>query len=263
MIAGRREFLSSMAASGSMLRAIANPASSSGGKISAVAFDGFAVFDPQPVLALVNELYPEKGAALDALWHNRQFEYTWLRSMSRRYADFRQVTDDALIFAARAIGVDLTAEKHAQLLGAYLNLRCWPDVPEALRSLKKAGVRTAFLSNLTAVMLEAGIRNSGLDGLFDYVLSTDRVQAYKPDPRAYRMGLYAFGLKREQILFAAFAGWDAAGAKSFGYPTFWANRQNRPMEELGGYAADIVRQDLVELPNLLGNRDSLRPNGHL
>jgi 2-haloacid dehalogenase len=116
---------------------------------------------------------------------------------------------------------------------AYLKLRCWPDVPVALNSLRKAGIRLAFLSNMTAKMLEAGIRNSQLDGVFDHVLSTDRVKAYKPDPRAYQMGLDAFGFKPDQILFAAFAGWDAAGAKSFGYPTFWVNRQNQPSEELG------------------------------
>ena len=44
--------------------------------------------------------------------------------------------------------------------------------------LKKAGMRVAFLSNLTAAMLEAGIHNSQLDGLFDHVLSTDRVRTY-------------------------------------------------------------------------------------
>jgi 2-haloacid dehalogenase len=86
---------------------------------------------------------------------------------------------------------------------------------------------------MTAAMLQAGIRNSQLDGIFDHVLSTDRVKTYKPDPRAYQMGVDAFGLKPGQILFAAFAGWDAAGAASFGYPTFWVNRQNQPAEELG------------------------------
>jgi 2-haloacid dehalogenase len=46
------------------------------------------------------------------------------------------------------------------------------------------------------------------------------------------MGVDAFGLKREEMLFAAFAGWDAAGAKAFGYLTFWVNRQSQPAEEL-------------------------------
>ncbi len=95
-------------------------------------------------------------------------------------------------------------------------------------------------------MLEAGIQNSQLDGVFDHVLSTDRVKVYKPDPRAYQMGLDAFGLKPDQILFAAFAGWDAAGAKSFGYPTFWVNRQNQPAEELG-VAPDAIGGNLNDL----------------
>jgi 2-haloacid dehalogenase len=47
------------------------------------------------------------------------------------------------------------------------------------------------------------------------------------------MGVDAFKLKKEEIAFAAFAGWDAAGAKWFGYPTFWVNRLNAPVEELG------------------------------
>jgi 2-haloacid dehalogenase len=47
------------------------------------------------------------------------------------------------------------------------------------------------------------------------------------------MGVDAFKLKREEIVFAAFAGWDAFGAKAFGYPTFWVNRQNAVTEQLG------------------------------
>jgi len=59
------------------------------------------------------------------------------------------------------------------------------------------------------------------------------VRTFKPDPRAYQLGLDTLRLPRDQIVFAAFAGWDAAGAKAFGYRTFWVNRQNQPPEELG------------------------------
>ena len=246
MTSDRREFLRRMAVFGLALHGLANEAAAFRGRIRAVAFDAFPILDPRPVFALVEELYPEKGVELSNLWRDRQFEYAWLRTLSRRYSDFSQVTDDALVFAAKALRVELTPEKHARLMGAYLELRCWPDVPDALRSLKKAGIRIAFLSNLTAKMLEAGIRNSQLEGVFDYILSTDSVKAYKPDPRAYQMGLDAFGLKSDQILFATFAGWDAAGAKSFGYPTFWVNRQNQPLEGLGE-APDAMSGNLNDL----------------
>jgi 2-haloacid dehalogenase len=65
------------------------------------------------------------------------------------------------------------------------------------------------------------------------VLSTDTLKTYKPDPRAYAMGVEAFGLKRGEIIFVAFAGWDAAGSKWFGYPTYWANRRRQSAAEMG------------------------------
>jgi len=116
---------------------------------------------------------------------------------------------------------------------AYLELKAWPDVATALASLKKEGLRLAFLSNMTPRLLAKGIENSGLGGTFEHVLSTDDRKTFKPDPRAYRMALDAFRLEREEIVFVAFAGWDAAGAKWFGFPTYWADRSNAPDEELG------------------------------
>jgi 2-haloacid dehalogenase len=82
-------------------------------------------------------------------------------------------------------------------------------------------------------MLSVNIKRAGLTGLFEQVLSTDQAKTYKPDPSAYQLGMDSLKLRREEILFVAFAGWDAAGAKLFGYPTFWVNRQKLPMEQLG------------------------------
>lgn len=233
MASNRRGFLSRIAASGLAVHSFAEQSPRSRPAITAVAFDAFPIFDLRAVFSLVEELYPDRGVDLSNLWRTRQFEYAWLRTLSGCYSNFWNVTDDALVFAAKALKLELTPEKHGRLMQQYLKLRCWPEVPRALRSLKNAGIRAALLSNMTAEMLEAGIANSQLEGAFEYVLSTDRVKAYKPDPRAYQMGPNAFGLPREQILFAAYAGWDAAGAASFGYPTFWVNRQNQPGEELG------------------------------
>ena len=138
-----------------------------------------------------------------------------------------------MIFAAKASGIELAADQRDKLMQTWLTLKAWPDVAPALKQLKAAGIRMAFLANLTETMLDAVVKNSGLEGFFEPHLSTDRVEAFKPDPRAYQMGPDAFKLPREQIAFAAFAGWDAAGAKWFGYPTFWVNRIESPVEELG------------------------------
>jgi 2-haloacid dehalogenase len=202
-------------------------------KIKAVAFDGFPIIDPRPVFARAEEILPGKGLALSNAWRIRQFEYTWLRTLGGRYVDFWQVTEESLVYAAEVSGIDLSAEQRDRLMQTWLALKAWPDVLPVLTELKAAGIRMAFLSNLTETMLDAAVKNSNLDGFFEPHLSTDKVKAFKPDPRAYQMGLDAFKLKKEEIAFAAFAGWDAAGAKWFGYPTFWVNRLNTPAEELG------------------------------
>jgi 2-haloacid dehalogenase len=95
-------------------------------------------------------------------------------------------------------------------------------------------------------MLEENLERSGLRARFDRLLSTDLAQTYKPDPRAYALATEAFGLRREEILFVAHAGWDAAGAKSFGYPTYWVNRAGLAPEELGA-PPDAVAYDLSDL----------------
>lgn len=56
--------------------------------MQAVAFDGFTVFDPRPVALVAERLFPGHGVEFMASWRNRQFEYTWLRTLMNRYADF-------------------------------------------------------------------------------------------------------------------------------------------------------------------------------
>jgi 2-haloacid dehalogenase len=221
------------------------------GHIKAIAFDGFVIIDPRPVAMRAEELFPGQGEPLIASWRSRQFEYTWLRTLSHRYVDFWEVTQEALIFAAKATKLDLTADKRDRLMQTFLELKAWPDVVPALRDLKGKDVRMAFLANPTVKMFDAVVRNSGLDGLLEEHLSTDRVRAYKPDPRAYQMGVDAFGLKREEIAFAASASWDAVGAKAFGYPTFWVNRAKVPPEELG-VAPDAVGAGMADLVKFVG-----------
>ena len=244
----RRELVAGTAAMAASLR----PVTSAGADIrpvlgfKAIAFDGFPIIDPRPVAIRAEEVFPGHGARLIDAWRTRQFEYTWLRTLSRRYADFWQVTEEALVFAANSMKLDLTAAKRAQLMQTFLELKTWPDAAPALRALKAKGIRMAFLANFTTTMLDASIRNAGLDGVLEPHLSTDRVGVYKPDPRAYQMALGAFGMAREEIVFAASAGWDAAGAKAFGYPTYWVNRANLPAEELGA-TADGTGSGLADL----------------
>jgi 2-haloacid dehalogenase len=250
MIFSRRNVLA-ITAAGAAANALIGPSKSvaaSASTIKAVAFDGFPILDPRPVLATGKQMYPENGDSFVSLFQMRLFEYQWLRALGGLYKDFLSIIDDAHIFAAAQLGGEATHEKRARLRDAFLKIKAWPDAANALHALKSKGLRLAFLSNMTADMLNMGLANSGLEGLLDHVLSTDAIKTFKPDPRAYQLGIGAFKLPKEQIAFAAFAGWDAAGAEWFGYPTFWVNRLGDKFEGLdaqktatGQGLSDLVR----------------------
>ena len=250
----RRKFLALAAASaaGNLVVSSTPVRAATTPKIKAIALDAFTTFDPRPAFALAEDLFPGTGTELSNAWRSRQFEYTWLRTLTGSYVDFWHVTEEALVYAAKLVKVELTVEKSNQLMQSFLSLKTWPDALPALQSLKASGIRMALLSNFTAAMLDAAVRNSGVQGIFETLLSTDRVRAYKPDPRAYQMGIDAFGVKREEIAFAAFGAWDAVGAKVFGYPTFWVNRMNIPLEELG-FVPDATGTTLRDLANFVSN----------
>ena len=252
MSLNRRRFLGAAVAAATLAatnrRALANvPAP----HIAGVAFDAFALFDARPVFQACETVAPGRGNELASLWRTRQFEYQWLRALGHQYQDFYNASEEALEFAARSLKLNLSASAREQLMHGFFELRAWPDVAESLRTLRQAGMKLALLSNATPQILSSGLRNSGLDTVLDEVISTDRIRSYKPDPRAYQLGVDVLKLPRERIAFVAFAGWDVAGAKWFGYPTFWNNRQAVPAETLGANA-DAEGATLDDLPRWLG-----------
>jgi len=101
-------------------------------------------------------------------------------------------------------------------------------------------------------MIDAVLGHAGLRELFDDQISTDAARSYKPDPRAYALVETRFGLPRQQIAFAAFGSWDAAGGAWFGFPTFWVNRLSVAAEALTAPAAS--GPDLTALAAWLAGR---------
>jgi 2-haloacid dehalogenase len=202
-------------------------------RFKAVAFDYLVLFNPDSIVSDVEEIFPGKGRELTNLWRTRQFEYSWLRSIMNRYIDFYAVTEDALLYAAHALKLELTEDRKQRLLDAYLHLSPWPDAAGSLRRLRESGVRVVTIANFSPAMLRFNAERAGMMSLVDDLNSTDANGTYKPDPRSYQLGLDRLHVAKQEIVFAAFGGWDAAGAKSFGYPTVWVNRFNQPVEELG------------------------------
>lgn len=202
-------------------------------RYKAVAFDYFVIFDPNSVVAEAEKVFPGKGSDFTKAWRAKQFEYGFLRSITEKHEDFFKVTEAALVYTMENMKLEATEAQKTKLLSAYLSLKPWPDAVEGLKKLRASGLKIITIANFSKAMLKSNADNAGITALFDELLSTEVNNTYKPDAEAYALGVQHLGLKKEEIVFAAFGGWDAYGAKNFGYPTFWVNRFNLPAEKLG------------------------------
>lgn len=221
--------------------------------LRALVFDAYGtLFNVHSVMTTCEALFPGKGRELSQLWRAKQLEYSWLRSLMGRYVDFNQVTRESLQFACQALALTYSDTVLAELNQAYRTLALFDDTLLTLEQLRRQqpAVKLAILSNGAAEMLNAVVAYNKLDDMLDAVLSVDEVGIFKPDPRVYQLGCDRLGIDRDQIGFVSSNGWDAAGAKSFGFTTFWINRTTAPVDALG-VTPDRVLNSLAELPVLL------------
>jgi 2-haloacid dehalogenase len=156
------------------------------------------------------------------------------------------VTQDALVFACKRLKLDLTLDAQNRLMGEYARLKAFPENREVLLQLKSMDLRLAILSNGNPEMLNAVVDAAGMNGLFNHILSVDAVRKYKTAPEAYQLGPDVFGVSARNILFVSSNCWDACGATWFGYTTFWVNRADAPLEELG-VSPDAIGPDMHAL----------------
>ena len=219
--------------------------------IKACVFDAYGtLFDFAAAARGCRDVLGADADKLTALWRDKQLQYTWLRSLSGRYADFWQVTGDALDFALETLGIEQPGLRD-RLMTLYLTLETFPEVPEVLRRLKQNGLRTAILSNGSPRMLDAIVTGNNLADLIDAVLSIDDVGVYKTHPKVYQLAVDRLGVTAAEIAFQSSNAWDAYAASAFGMRVVWCNRYGQRRERLPGNPDREVRS-LAELPALVG-----------
>lgn len=220
--------------------------------IRAIVFDAYGtLFDVHSIAVACERLFPTQGAALSQRWRTKQLEYTWLRNSmtTQSHVDFNVVTQDALRVACESLGLQYTDAALDELNAAYRTLQPFTDARSALVALRQKA-RLAILSNGAPDMLNALVKHTGFDALLDEVLSVEDVGVFKPDPRAYQLAVGRLGIAKNEIGFVSSNGWDAAGAKAFGFTVFWINRSAAPLERLGA-TPDYVVAGLGEVVGLL------------
>jgi 2-haloacid dehalogenase len=243
--------------------------------IKAVVFDAYGtLYDIQSVASVTEAAFPGYGELITQIWRIKQLEYTWLRSLLRRYQDFSAVTRESLAYTLKALGLQHDADVFERIMEKYLHLDLYPDAAATLAAMR--GKKLAILSNGSPAMLDALVQNSGLK--LDATISVDPQQIFKPSPEAYALIESRLGVKPADVLFVSSNPWDACGAKAFGLKVAWIERVTpeamalacikndvlppltmfkairTQMDELG-LAPDYRIRALAELPGLVGAQE--------
>lgn len=192
-------------------------------KIEAVVFDAYGtLYDVQSVAAVTEEAFPGYGSAITQIWRIKQLEYTWLRSLMGRYESFWNITRDSLKFTLDVLGQQYSDAAFEKIMEKYRRLDLYPDAKQALAELK--GRKLAILSNGSQDMLDALVRNTGVDKAMQATISIESKNIFKPSPRAYDLVEERLGVKPANVLFISSNPWDACGAKSYGLNVAWIER---------------------------------------
>jgi 2-haloacid dehalogenase len=207
--------------------------------IKAVVFDAYGtLYDVQSVAAVTEEAFPGYGEIVTQIWRIKQLEYTWLRSLMRRYEDFSVITRESLVYTLRVLGIKHDRATFDRIMNKYLHLDLYPDVLTTLTALK--GCKLAILSNGSTGMLNTLVANSGLGRVLDATISIDSRKIFKPAPDAYTLIEPALKVPPGEVLFVSSNPWDACGAKAFGLNVAWIERVTPEAMALACVKSDLV-----------------------
>ncbi|MCY3984417.1 MAG: haloacid dehalogenase type II [Roseovarius sp.] len=182
-------------------------------------------------------------------WRLKQLQYTWLRAIMNRHADFWDITCDSLDWSLEAEGLGDDSGLRETLLNLYWELDAYPEVKDMLKKLKSKTINTAILSNGSPPMLKAAVNSAKIGKYLDDVLSVESVGIFKPSDAVYNLATERFGCERHEVLFVSSNGWDACAAATYGFRTAWVNRMGEPVERLTAKPDHIVAS-LARIPEL-------------
>jgi 2-haloacid dehalogenase len=109
--------------------------------------------------------------------------------------------------------------------------------------------RLAVLTNSSTTEAEEKLDAVGIRDRFEFVAGTEEVEAFKPDPRVYRLGLDRAGVDASDACMVAAHAWDLLGASRVGMRTAYLARA-KPWPSVLAEPTFAAR-DLPELANVL------------
>ena len=213
-----------------------------------LVFDVYGtLIDTQGVLQQLQNLIGNHAKEFSATWRNKQLEYSFRRGLMQKYCDFSICTQQALEFTCEYYDTSLTDAQKLSLLNAYSELPAFRDVKAALLQLKSAHYTLCAFSNGKTDAVIKLLKNADIYESFDYVISVDDVQSFKPSPKVYAHLLKTIDTTVSNLWLISSNSFDVIGAKSAGLRAAWVQRIATDQFDPWEYQPDLTVSSLTEL----------------
>ncbi len=178
-------------------------------------------------------------------WRRTHYENSMIDALcDRGHTPYRQIGHRAVSHVMDRCGFHYTQDEVRWLVSQIETLKPFPDVVEALKSLRKSGYKLVILSNGDRDMLKAAGPHIGFP--FDHVVSVQEAGYFKPHWKTYAKAEEIIGIDRSACLFVANHAFDCIGAKSYGMRSVFIDRRQRPFGETP-HQADLIVEDFKSL----------------
>jgi 2-haloacid dehalogenase len=221
-----------------------------------IAFDVYGtLIDPFHMEEHLRTFFGEKAREASELWRSKQIEFSFRRALMKKYRDFNVCTAQALSYVGAQLGVTLSNKTQQDLLGQYLQLPAYRDVPGALEHLKTRGLTLVACSNGTEAAVRGLLKRAGVLPRFSKIVSVDKLRTFKPDPAVYehlaKQVRYGKKNDKKNVWMISSNPFDVIGAKSCGLRTVWVQRDLNKVFDPWEFEPDLVIHTLEELPEKL------------
>ena len=192
----------------------------------------------------------EAGSFMDT-WRNKQLEYSFRRGLMNNYVDFSVCTQNALDYSCLFHKINLTNTQKEALINEYTVLPIFPEVKLGLNKLKEDGHTLVAFSNGSYNAITKLITNANIKEYFDYIVSVENTQTFKPNPTVYSYLNKQTKSEKSNSWLISSNSFDVMGAISYGMQSAWLKRSENAIFDPWGIEPTITINKLTELSEFL------------
>jgi 2-haloacid dehalogenase len=206
------------------------------------------LLDLETMAPIFQRIFDDKAAM--RLWFANLILYSAALTVAEHYVAFTEIGAAVMKMLADTRGIEVKDVDKKELTDRFSTMPPHPEVPAALRKLRKAGFRLFTLTDNLLEVQTRQLEHAGIVDLFERRFSADGVKHHKPSRHAYAYVEKELGVEPSQLCLVACHTWDTLGAVAAGWEGALIRRAGNDVLSVGPQP-HIIGDDLDDVADQL------------